>query len=75
MTEFPDVFPDELSGIPPDRKVEFVIDAVPGTTPVFKALYRMTPIEIKELMVQLQELLYKKFIEPNAILGSTGVIH
>ena len=50
---FMDVFPDELSGLPPDREIEFVIDLVPGTTSISKAPYRMASIEMKELMVQL----------------------
>ena len=59
VNEFPDVFPDELPGLPPDREIEFAIDLAPGTEPVSKAPYRMAPIEMKELDIQLQELLEK----------------
>jgi hypothetical protein len=41
VSQFSDVFPEELSGVPPDRKIEFVIELVPGTTPIFKRPYRM----------------------------------
>jgi hypothetical protein len=63
---FLDVFPDELPGLPPDRDVEFKIELVPGTAPVFRRLYRMSPNELAELKVQLQELLRKCFIRPSA---------
>ncbi|XP_074355810.1 uncharacterized protein LOC141695466 [Apium graveolens] len=49
MCEFLEVFPEELSGLPPDREIEFTIDLAPGTEPVSKAPYRMTPVEMKEL--------------------------
>nr|GFA33179.1 putative reverse transcriptase domain, aspartic peptidase domain protein [Tanacetum cinerariifolium] len=57
VSEFPDVFPDELPGIPPIREVEFNIELIPGLEPISKAPYRMAPIELKELKDQLQELL------------------
>ncbi|XP_043805273.1 uncharacterized protein LOC122721498 [Manihot esculenta] len=62
VCDFSDVFPDELPGLPPEREVEFAIDVVPGTTPISIAPYRMAPTELKELKVQLQELLDKGFI-------------
>ncbi|XP_057960665.1 uncharacterized protein LOC131152809 [Malania oleifera] len=65
VRDFPDVFPEDLPGLPPDREVEFVIDLVPGTTPISKAPYRMAPAELKELKEQLQELLDKGFIWPS----------
>lgn len=55
VREFIDVFPEDLPGLPPDREVEFTIELVPGTTPISKSPYRMAPIELKELKVQLQE--------------------
>ncbi|KAL8135298.1 hypothetical protein AgCh_010092 [Apium graveolens] len=61
--EFPDVFPDELSGLPPDREIGFSIDLVPGVEPVLKAPYRMTRVEMKELVKQLQKLLDKGVIK------------
>ena len=65
VNEFPDVFPDELPGLPPDREIEFSIDLIPGAEPVSKAPYRMAPVEMKELAKQLQELLDKGVIRPS----------
>jgi hypothetical protein len=48
VSEYPDVFPEELPGMPPDREVEFAIEVVPGTNPVFKKHYRMTSPELVE---------------------------
>jgi hypothetical protein len=62
VCEYPDVFPDELSGMPPDRDVEFVIELQPGTAPISKRPYRMPPKELAELKDQLQELLDKGYI-------------
>jgi hypothetical protein len=53
---FPDVFPEELPGMPPDREVEFVIDLLPGTAPISKRPYMMSVKELKELKKQLTEL-------------------
>ena len=65
VREFTDVFPEELPGLPPDREVSFEIDLIPGSAPVSKAPYRKAPAELKELQVQLQELLDKGFIRPS----------
>ena len=65
VCDFPEVFPEELPGLPPEREVEFAIDVVPEAKPVSKAPYRMAPVELKELKVQLQELLDKGFIRPS----------
>ena len=54
--KFPDVFPEELPGMPPDRSVEFVIELVPGTAPISKIPYRMPPHESVDLKKQLEEL-------------------
>jgi hypothetical protein len=62
VCDYPDVFPDDLSGMPPDRDIEFVIELQPGTTPISKRAYRMPPKELAELKTQLQELLDKGFI-------------
>ncbi|GJW28033.1 putative reverse transcriptase domain-containing protein [Tanacetum coccineum] len=59
-------FPEELLGLPPPRQVEFRIDLVPGAAPVARAPYRLAPFEMKELSVQLQELLEKGFIHPSS---------
>nr|GFC45712.1 DNA/RNA polymerases superfamily protein [Tanacetum cinerariifolium] len=65
VSEFPDVFPDELLGIPPVRELEFNIELIPGAEPISKAPYRMAPVELKELKDQLQELLERGFIRPS----------
>ncbi|KAK1422205.1 hypothetical protein QVD17_25165 [Tagetes erecta] len=65
VQDFPDVFPEDLSGIPPDREVEFRIDLVPDAKPIAKAPYRLAPTEMQELMTQLQDLLDKGFIRPS----------
>ncbi|KAI3704128.1 hypothetical protein L1987_74342 [Smallanthus sonchifolius] len=62
VCSFPEVFPEDLPGLPPDREIEFQIDLLPGAEPVAKAPYRLAPSEMKELMSQLQELIEKGFI-------------
>jgi hypothetical protein len=52
--EFPDVFPEELPGMPPDHEIEFVIELVPGTAPIFKRPYRMAANQLAKLKEQLQ---------------------
>jgi hypothetical protein len=64
--EFPDVFPEELLGMPPNHEIEFVIELVPGTAPIFKRPYRMVANQLPELKEQLQELLDKGYIRPSA---------
>ena len=66
VCEFPDVFPEELSGMPPDRDIEFVIDLIPGTAPISKRPYRMPVNELVELKKQLHEMLEKGFIRPSS---------
>ncbi|GJS39944.1 putative reverse transcriptase domain-containing protein [Tanacetum coccineum] len=56
VREFEDVFPEDLSGLPPQRQVEFRIDLIPGATPIAKSPYRLAPSEMQELSGQLQEL-------------------
>nr|GEW03353.1 hypothetical protein [Tanacetum cinerariifolium] len=63
--DFSDVFPEELLGIPPERKVKFAIELILGTQPISKDPYRMAPIKLKELKEQLQELLDLGFIRPS----------
>ena len=63
--KYADVFPEDLPDLPPNRGVEFAIDLLPRTTPIFKAPYRMAPTELKELKIQLQKLLDKGFIRPS----------
>jgi hypothetical protein len=59
VSEYPDVFSEELPGTPPDREIEFVIELVSGTAPIFKRPYRMTNDQLAKLREQLQELLDK----------------
>ncbi|GJX52716.1 hypothetical protein Tco_0281085 [Tanacetum coccineum] len=66
IRDFPEVFPDELPGLPPPRQVEFRIDLIPGAAPVARAPYRLAPSEMKELSKQLQELSEKGFIRPSS---------
>jgi hypothetical protein len=66
VSEFLDVFPEELPGMPPDREIEFVIELVPSTAPIFKRPYRMAANQFAELKKQLQELLDKGDIRPSA---------
>ncbi|GJU45817.1 putative reverse transcriptase domain-containing protein [Tanacetum coccineum] len=64
VQDFPEVFPEDLPGLPPTRQVEFQIDLVPGAAPVARAPYRLAPSELKELSEQLKELSDKGFIRP-----------
>jgi hypothetical protein len=66
VRDFLDVFPEELPGMPPDRKVEFVIDLLHGTTPTPKRSYRMSVEELKELKKQLIELQEAGYIRSNS---------
>ena len=66
VCDFPDVFPEELPGMPPDRSVEFVIELVPGTAPISKRPYRMPAEELTELKKQIDELMEKEFIRPSS---------
>ncbi|KZV18905.1 hypothetical protein F511_12010 [Dorcoceras hygrometricum] len=65
VIEFPEVFPEDICGLPPDRELEFAIDLVPGAAPVSRPPYRLAPSEMKELKEQIQELLDKGFIRPS----------
>ena len=60
--------------MPPDREIEFSIDLQPGTTPISQASYRMAPVELKELKVQLQDLLDKGYIRPSVSLWGAPVL-
>ena len=65
VCEFPDVFPEDVSDLPPEREVEFSIEVVPGTNPISMAPYRMSTSELDQLKKQLEDLLEKKFIRPS----------
>ena len=62
VREFSDVFPEDLPGIPPDREIDFQIKLTPGIEPISKAPYKMAPLELKELKVQMEELVSKGFV-------------
>jgi hypothetical protein len=66
VTEYPDVFLEELPGMPPDRDIEFIIDLLPGTGPIAKRPYKMDIEELKELKKQLKEQLDKGFIQQSS---------
>ncbi|WMV45523.1 hypothetical protein MTR67_038908, partial [Solanum verrucosum] len=70
---FPEVFPENLPGLPPEREVEFSIKLILGSTLISITPYRMAPAELRELKSQLQELLEKGFIRPSVILGGAKV--
>jgi hypothetical protein len=74
ISEFLDAFPEELPGMPPDREIEFVIEIVPGTAPIFKRPYRMVANQLAKLKEQLQELLDKGHIRPSASPWGAPVI-
>ncbi|GAU39931.1 hypothetical protein TSUD_275330 [Trifolium subterraneum] len=65
IREYLDVFPEEINSLPPEREIEFSIDLVPGSQPISIAPYRMSPLELRELKSQLEELLQKHFIRPS----------
>jgi hypothetical protein len=66
VSEFPDVFPEELPVMPPKRKVEFFIELITGTTPISKRAYRVSRPELVELKKQIDELLEKGYIRPSS---------
>jgi hypothetical protein len=74
VNEFSNVFPKELSGMPPDRDIEFVIELMPGTTPIYKTPYRMATPELAKLKEHIEELLEKGFIHPNSSPWGAPVI-
>ncbi|KAI3677796.1 hypothetical protein L6452_37066 [Arctium lappa] len=65
VSEYPKVFPEYLTALPPDRQVEFCIDLIPEAAPIARAPYQLAPAEMKEMMTQLHELLDKGFIRPS----------
>jgi hypothetical protein len=74
VSEFLDVFPEELPGMPPDREIDFVIELIPDTAPIFKRPYRMAANQLAELKEQFQELLDKGYIRPSASPWGAPVI-
>ncbi|KAL0312268.1 UNVERIFIED_CONTAM: Retrovirus-related Pol polyprotein from transposon.6 [Sesamum radiatum] len=65
VRDFPEVFPNDLPGLPPHREVDFTIETFPGVAPISIAPYRMAPVELQELKKQIEELLEKGFIRPS----------
>ena len=65
VRHFPDVFPEDLPGLSPDREVEFTINLLLGKNPISLTPYFMAPAELRELKTQLQELIDKGFIQPS----------
>jgi hypothetical protein len=74
VSEYPNVFPEELPGMPPDRDVEFVINLLPGTAPISERSYRMSSTQMLELKKQIEELLQKGFIGPSSSPWGAPVI-
>ena len=65
-SEYANVFPDEVLGLPPSRDIDFTIDLIPGAGSVSMSPYRMAPAELAELKKQIEELMEKQFIRPSA---------
>ena len=65
MREFQDVFSKDLLSLPPDQELEFEIKLLSGSVPISIPLYKMAPVELKELKTKLQDLVDKGFIQPN----------
>ena len=74
VCEFPNVFLEDLSGLPPDREFEFGIELLPGSAPVSMPPYRMAPVELKELKIQLQDLVDKGFIRSSISFWGTLIL-
>jgi hypothetical protein len=74
VNEFPDVFPGDLAGMPPDRDIEFVIELKPCTALIYKTLFGMTTPKLAELKEHIKELLEKGFIHPSSSLWGAPVI-
>ncbi|GJU87781.1 putative reverse transcriptase domain-containing protein [Tanacetum coccineum] len=66
VRNFPEVFPDDLSGLPPLREIEFRMELIPGDIPIAKSPYRLEPFELEELLGQLKKLQGKGFIQPSS---------
>ncbi|GKG22150.1 hypothetical protein Tco_0384745, partial [Tanacetum coccineum] len=73
VRDFVDVFPEDFSGLPPQRQVEFRIDLVHGATSITKSPYRLAPLEMQKLSEQLRELQDKGFIRPSHFTKSEAV--
>ncbi|XP_019442301.1 PREDICTED: uncharacterized protein LOC109347024 [Lupinus angustifolius] len=74
VEEFPEVFPEDISGLPPEREVEFSIDLIPRTGPITMAPYRMASVELLELKKQLEDMMSKRFIRPRVSLWGAPIL-
>ena len=74
VCKYEDVFPDELSGLPPHREVDFVIELHPGTSLISMTPYKMAPIELQELKIRIQQLLDKGFIRLSTLARGAPVL-
>jgi hypothetical protein len=74
VSQFPDVFPEKLPGMPLDRHIEFVIELMPNTAPIYKSPYTMATLELEELKENFKELLEKGFILPSSSLWGAPMI-
>jgi hypothetical protein len=74
LSEFQDVFSNELPGLPPKRDLDFTIELKPGAEPISKTPYRMTALELCELQMQLKELLDLGLIKPSVSPWGAPVI-
>ncbi|WVZ53321.1 hypothetical protein U9M48_004284 [Paspalum notatum var. saurae] len=74
VSEFSDVFPDSLPGMPPERYIEFSIELVPGTAPIYKKMYRIAAVELFEVKKQIDELLEKGFIRKSTSPWASPVL-
>ncbi|XP_061366444.1 uncharacterized protein LOC133309664 [Gastrolobium bilobum] len=74
VTEYSEVFSNEISSLPPNREIEFSIDLIPGVGPISIAPYKMSPVELVELKKQLEKLLSKQFIRPSVSPWGASVL-
>ena len=72
VKDFPDVFPEELPGMPPDRNIEFLIELLLGTGPISERPYRMPTKDLEEIKKHIKELLDKGYIHPSFSLASAS---
>jgi hypothetical protein len=69
LREYRDMFPEEVSGLPPRRDIDFSIELAPGAVPVSRTPYRMSTPELVELKLQLKEMMEKGYIGPVCLHG------
>jgi hypothetical protein len=74
VSKFPDVFPKDLPGMPPERKVEFAIELLPRTAPIFKRAYRVSRPELVELKKQIDDLSEKGYIRPSTSPWAAAIL-